>query len=71
MALRHIGRPLPNAALLGGFAAVSGILSIDSVAAAIREKFPQKVADANIAAAREAYAFVLEEMREAAVAQAD
>lgn len=71
MAMRHIGRPLPNAALLGGFAAVSALLSIESVAAAIREKFPQKVADANIAAAREAYEFVLEEMREAAGAQAN
>jgi pyruvate ferredoxin oxidoreductase gamma subunit len=71
MAMRHIGRPLPNAALLGGFAALSGILSIDSVAAAIREKFPQKVADANIAAAREAWAFVGAEMREAAHAPAD
>ncbi len=71
IAMRHIGRPLPNAALLGGFAAVSALLSIESVAAAIREKFPQKVADANIAAAREAYEFVLEEMREAAGAQAN
>lgn len=71
MAMRHIGRPLPNAALLGGFAAVSALLSIESVAAAIREKFPQKVADSNIAAAREAYEFVLKEMREAAGAQAN
>jgi pyruvate ferredoxin oxidoreductase gamma subunit len=71
MAMRHFGRPLPNAALLGGFAAVTGLLSIDSVAEAIREKFPQRVADANIAAAREAYGFVREEMQEVASAPAD
>ena len=70
-ALKHVGRPLPNAALLGGFAAVSGRIAIDSVLAAIREKFPTKVADGNIAAARAAYEFVLGEMREAAHAQAN
>jgi pyruvate ferredoxin oxidoreductase gamma subunit len=70
-ALKHVGRPLPNAALLGGFAAVSGRIAIDSVLAAIREKFPTKVADGNIAAARAAYEYVLGEMQEAAHAQAD
>ena len=70
-ALKHVGRPLPNAALLGGFAAVSGHIAIDSVLAAIREKFPRKVADGNIAAARAAYEYVLGEMQEGAHAQAD
>ena len=55
LALKHIGRPLPNAVLLGGFAAVSGQLHFDSVAKAIHEKFPGKVGEANVAAAREAY----------------
>ena len=40
LAREHLGRPLPNAALLGGFAALSGLISLDSVEAAIREKFP-------------------------------
>jgi pyruvate ferredoxin oxidoreductase gamma subunit len=55
IALRHVGRPLPNAALLGGFAAVSNQVSLDSVTAAIREKFSGKVADGNAAAASAAY----------------
>ena len=55
IALRHVGRPLPNAALLGGFAAVSSLVSLDSVTAAIREKFSGKVADGNAAAASAAY----------------
>lgn len=70
-ALKHVGRPLPNAALLGGFAAVSGRIAIDSVLAAIREKFPTKIADGNIAAARAAYKYVAGEMQEAAHAEAD
>lgn len=55
IALRHVGRPLPNAALLGGFAGVTGILKIESVLAAIAEKFPAKIAAANAAAARESF----------------
>ena len=39
IAREHLGRPIPNAALLGGFAALTGLISIESVAAAIREKF--------------------------------
>ena len=70
-ALKHVGRPLPNAALLGGFAAVSGRIAIASVLAAIGEKFPAKIAAGNIAAANAAYEYVLGEMREAAHAHAD
>lgn len=55
IALRHTGRPMPNAALLGGFVALTGILRLDAVLDAIREKFSGPVGDANAAAAREAY----------------
>ena len=58
LALQHVGRPLPNAALLGGFSALSGRISLDSVAAAIREKFSGKVAEGNVAAATAAYSEV-------------
>jgi len=70
-ALKHVGRPLPNAALLGGFAAVSGRIAIASVLAAIGERFPAKIAAGNIAAANAAYEYVLGEVREAAHAHAD
>ena len=36
----HVGRPVPNAALLGGFAALTGLVSLASVEAAIRDRFP-------------------------------
>jgi pyruvate ferredoxin oxidoreductase gamma subunit len=55
VALKHVGRAVPNVPLLGGFAAISGVLHLASVIEAIREKFPQRIADANIAAATEAY----------------
>jgi len=55
LAFKHIGRPLPNAVLLGAFAALTGVVQLKSVVAAIRDKFPQKIADQNIAAATEAH----------------
>jgi pyruvate ferredoxin oxidoreductase gamma subunit len=65
LSLKHVGRPVPNVPLLGGFAAVSGIIRLESVAMAIRDKFSGKVADGNIAAATEAYNIVRAEMEEA------
>jgi len=59
LAMKHIGRPIPNAALLGGFAAITKLLAFDSVAKAIREKYPGPIGEANIAAAREAYEIAL------------
>jgi len=59
LALKHVGRAVPNVPLLGAFAAVSGLIRIESVAAAIREKFSGKVAEGNVAAATEAYALIM------------
>ncbi|MFN2427214.1 MAG: 2-oxoacid:acceptor oxidoreductase family protein [Candidatus Binatia bacterium] len=70
MAVRHVGRPVPNAALLAGFAAISGRISLEAVSAAIREKFPARIAEANVAAALEAWTFVNEQQQEASRAQA-
>ena len=58
IALKHVGRPVPNAALLGGFAAVTGQIRLASVVAAIRDKFPRAIAEGNVAAATEAYDLV-------------
>jgi len=49
-----------------GFAAVTGLVSLDSVAAAIRDRFSGKVAAGNVAAATAAYEIVSQEMKEAA-----
>jgi pyruvate ferredoxin oxidoreductase gamma subunit len=71
IAIKHLGRPLPNAVLLGGFAALSGLVSLDAVAHAIRDKFGGKVAAGNVAAATEAFEFVHRAMKELAHAQAN
>jgi pyruvate ferredoxin oxidoreductase gamma subunit len=60
LGLEHVGRPIPNAALLGGFAGIVRVLSIDSVAAAIMSKFPGAVGEKNVATARAAYELVME-----------
>lgn len=62
LAREHVGRPLPNAVLLGGFAAFAGVVSIGSVAKAIRERFPGPVGEANVAGAEAAHAWVNEEI---------
>src|SRR5512134_2560884 len=55
LAREHLGRPIPNAALIGGFAALSGLISLDSVVAAIGERFPGKLGERNGAAATAAF----------------
>ena len=63
LALTHLGRPLPGAPLLGGFAALTGVVSLDSVLAALSDRFTGPVAEGNAAAAREAFEFVAEERK--------
>jgi len=63
IALAHTGRPLPNAALLGAFSAMTGRLALASVETAIRHKFREKIAAENIAAARAAYETVNKALR--------
>lgn len=65
LALKHVGRPVPNVPLLGGFAAVAGLLQLESVIKAIEERFAGKIAAGNVAAAKEAYAIVKAEIKEA------
>ena len=71
IALKHLGRPLPNAVLLGGFAALAELVTLEAVAHAIRDTFSGKVAEANVAAATEAFDYVKHQIQERAHAQAD
>lgn len=61
LALQYIGRPIPNAALLGAFAGLTGIISVDSIATAIREKFGTDIAEKNVAASNAAAATAKQE----------
>ena len=62
LSVKHLGRPMPNVPLLGGFAAISGRIKLESVVMAINDRFSGKVAAANIAAATEAYQIVQSRM---------
>jgi pyruvate ferredoxin oxidoreductase gamma subunit len=55
IALEHIGKPLPNAVLLGSFAALTKIIRLDSVLEAIKTKFSGVIAEKNVDAAKIAY----------------
>jgi pyruvate ferredoxin oxidoreductase gamma subunit len=63
LAMTHLGRPLPGAPMLGGFAALTGMVSLDSVVAAINGRFAGAVAEGNAAAARAAFDFVADERK--------
>lgn len=58
IARRCTGRPIPNAPLLGAFAALTGAVSLPAVEAALRDRFADAVADRNVAAARMAHEFL-------------
>ncbi|MBV8429947.1 MAG: 2-oxoacid:acceptor oxidoreductase family protein [Solirubrobacterales bacterium] len=53
-----LGRPLPNAALLGGFAALTGMVGLSSVTRAISQRFRASLGMTNAAAAERAFAAV-------------
>ncbi len=55
LAMKHVGRAVPNVPLLGAFAALSGLISLAAVQSAIDDKFKGQVALGNKAAAAAAY----------------
>jgi len=58
LAMEHLGRPMPNAVLLGAFTAVTDIVGLEAVCGAISDRFPGAVGQRNIAAARAAHRIV-------------
>jgi pyruvate ferredoxin oxidoreductase gamma subunit len=58
LAQQHVGRPVPNAGLLGGFAAMTGLMSLPAVEQAIGSRFAPRIAAGNVAAARAAFELV-------------
>ena len=55
IAIAHLGRPLPNAVMLGGLAALTGVVSLAAVVAAVEERFSGAMRDGNVAAVTEAF----------------
>ncbi len=62
IALEHLGRPLPNAALLGGFAALSGGVTLEAIEKAVRERFVGSVGERNAAAVKAPTPFRLDKL---------
>ncbi len=60
IALKTIGRPLGNTALLGAFCAATGELSPDDINEAIKKRFASKLQAPNIEAARLGFEFLKE-----------
>ena len=55
IAIAHLGRPLPNAVMLGGLAALTGVVSLAAIVAAIEERFSGAMRYGNVAAVTEAF----------------
>jgi pyruvate ferredoxin oxidoreductase gamma subunit len=64
IAREHTGKPMANAALLGAFAAQTGVVSIDSVESAVHGRFAGALAESNAAAARATFDLVRSEQPE-------
>lgn len=63
IALEHVGRPLPNAVLIGAFAALTGLIKLESIQAAILEKFSGPLSEKNAAGAAAAYHYVIDHLK--------
>jgi len=58
IALEIVGRPIPNAIMIGAFCSITGLVSLDAVQEAIMEKFPGKVGENNVAALERAHEII-------------
>lgn len=58
IALKTIGRPLGNTALIGAFAAATGELKLDTLFEVIKKIFTGKIQEGNIQAVKEGYEFI-------------
>jgi pyruvate ferredoxin oxidoreductase gamma subunit len=64
IAVEHIGRPLPNASMLGAISKATGIVDLDTLLDNVRKsfgkKFSQKIIDGNLDATKRGYEEVKE-----------
>jgi pyruvate ferredoxin oxidoreductase gamma subunit len=65
IALEIIGRPIPNAIMIGAFCTITGLVSLGAVQEAIMEKFPGRVGENNVAALERAHEIMQKRNRDA------
>jgi pyruvate ferredoxin oxidoreductase gamma subunit len=58
IAIEIIGRPIPNAIMIGAFCSITGLVSLEAVQRAIMEKFPGPVGENNVAALERAHEII-------------
>jgi pyruvate ferredoxin oxidoreductase gamma subunit len=58
IALEIIGRPIPNAIMIGAFCSITELVSLGAVRQAIMEKFPGRVGENNVAALERAHELI-------------
>jgi pyruvate ferredoxin oxidoreductase gamma subunit len=58
IAIEIIGRPIPNAIMVGAFCSITGVVSLEAVQKSIMEKFPGAVGENNVAALERAHEFI-------------
>jgi pyruvate ferredoxin oxidoreductase gamma subunit len=63
IALKTIGRPLGNTALLGAFCAATGELSLDFLIEAIKKRFSGKAQEANIESAKQGFQYIKDNIK--------
>ena len=55
IAMKVLGRPITNTAMLGGVARVTKIVKLESIEKVVKERFRQAIAEKNVAVMKEAY----------------
>ena len=55
IAIRILGRPIMSTAMLGAVARVTGVVSLESLEKAVRERFRQDITEKNVSVIKEAY----------------
>jgi len=63
IALEELGRPIMNTVLLGAFAGLSGMISLEAIERSIRHRFPGELGEKNIKAAERAYKLMREQTK--------
>jgi pyruvate ferredoxin oxidoreductase gamma subunit len=58
IAMKTIGRPLGNTALIGAFAVATGELDLDTLLEVIKKRFSGKAQEGNIEAVKQGYAYI-------------
>jgi Pyruvate/2-oxoacid:ferredoxin oxidoreductase gamma subunit len=53
--MRILGREITNTAMLGVVARATGIVKMESIEKAVKERFPEPLAEKNIGVIKEAY----------------